>query len=111
MSKKERYKVVLGASEPPKDLIASVLEAEGKRLVPKEGAPTLYTPAQHTVWLKESSNGNNESSGAIYRYDLSNAREMAQREIRVYPDMFVDHFPARYEYAFDHLEKTGDEEK
>jgi len=112
MSKKERYKVVLGASEPPKDLIASVLEAEGKRLVPKQGAPTLYIPAQNTVWLKESSNENDEeNSGAVYRYDLSNAREMSQREIRVYPDMFVDHFPARYEYAFDHLEKPGDEEK
>lgn len=114
MSKRERYKVVLGASEPPKDLIASVLEAEGKRLVPKKGAPTLYIPAEHTVWLKESPRKKeNGGTGSItsYHYELSNAREMSQREIRVYPDMLVDHFPARYEYAFDHLEKPVDDEE
>ena len=110
MTKKERYKVILGRSEPPKDLIASVLEAEGKRLVPKKGAPTLYIPAEHIVWLKESPR-EERNSGISYRYDVLSAREMAQREIRVYPDMLVDHFPSRYEYAFDHLEKTGDEEK
>ncbi len=110
MTKKERYKVILGASEPPKDLIASVLEAEGKRLVPKKGAPTLFIPAKQTVWLKEIRN-EDEHSEHRYRYELSNAREMSQREIRVSPDMLVDHFPARYEYAFAHLEKPGDEEK
>ena len=110
MSKKERYKVILGASEPPKDLIAAVLEAEGKRLRPKEGAPTLYIPTEQIVWLKENPN-NGENDGASYRHDSLNAREMSQREIRVSPDMLVDHFPARYEYAFDHLEKTRSEEK
>ena len=116
MSKRERVKVVLGASEPPKDLIAAVLEAEGKRLVPKKGAPTLYIPAEHTVWLKEiphepDNSGTGTRTATSYRYELSNAREMSQREIRVYPDMLVDHFPARYEYAFDHLEKPVDDEE
>lgn len=108
MSKKERYKVVLGASEPPKDLIASVLEAEGKRLVPKQGAPMLYIPAEQTVWLKKRLN-NRKDSGSRYYFKSLNALEMAQREIRVYPDMLVDHFPARYEYVFDHIEKPDDE--
>ena len=110
MSKRERYKLILGASEAPKDLIAAVLEAEGKRLVPKKGAPTLFIPAERTVWLKEKRNEEEENIGVSYRYDLSNAREMSQREIRVYPDMLVDHFPARYEHAFAHLEKPVDEE-
>lgn len=103
MTKKEKYKVILGALEPPKDLIASVIEAEGKRLIPKKGAPTLYIPAEYTIWMKESPN-EKENGGTKYHYDLMNAREMAQREIRVYPDMLVDHFPSRYEHAFDQLE-------
>ena len=104
LSRKDRYKIILGALEPPKDLIAAVLEAEGKKLVPKKGAPTLYIPAEHSVWLKE--NIPEEKNGdASYRYELSNAREMSQREIRVFPDMLVDHFPARYEYALDNMEE------
>ena len=110
MSKKEKYKVVLGAMEPPKDLIASVLEAEGKRLIPKKGAPVLYIPAEHTVQLREIPN-TKKNIGSSYSYSLSNAWEMSQREIRVYPDMLVDHSPARYENAFDHLEKEAEEGK
>ena len=110
MSKKEKYKVILGASEPPKELVGVVLEAEGKRLVPKKGAPTLFIPAEHNVWLKENRNEEGEDTSVSYRYELSNAREMSQREIRVCPDMLVDHFPARYEYAFAHLEQQDDKE-
>eukprot|EP00536_Pseudo-nitzschia_multiseries_P005661 jgi/Psemu1/303501/fgenesh1_kg.108_\ len=49
MSGKQITSLVLGASPPPTDLIASVLEAEGVRLVPKRGAPTLYVPAGKIV--------------------------------------------------------------
>lgn len=110
MSQKERYKVILGASEPPKELIASVLEAEGKRLDPKKGAPILYAPVKQNVWLKELRNEDGEHEHH-YRYELSAAREISQREIRVSPDMLVDHFPARYEYAFAHLDKSVGKEK
>eukprot|EP00531_Pseudo-nitzschia_arenysensis_P015125 CAMPEP_0116121206 /NCGR_PEP_ID=MMETSP0329-20121206/3575_1 /TAXON_ID=697910 /ORGANISM="Pseudo-nitzschia arenysensis, Strain B593" /LENGTH=653 /DNA_ID=CAMNT_0003615007 /DNA_START=83 /DNA_END=2042 /DNA_ORIENTATION=+ len=92
MTQKERYKVILGASEPPKELIASVLEAEGKRLDPKKGAPILYAPVKQNVWLKELRNEEGEREHH-YRYELSTAREISQREIRVSPDMLVDHFP------------------
>jgi hypothetical protein len=109
MSSRERYKVILGSSEPPKELIASVLEAEGKRLPPKKGAPVLYIPAKNTIWLKKDKENNNGD----YRFEVSNAREMTQKVIRVYPDMFTDHFPSRYEHAFDHLiqEKSEEDEE
>jgi len=99
MSNRERYKVILGAVKPPQELIASVLEAEGKRVVPKKGAPVLYIPAKINVWLKEDK----EQKNGNYRFQLTTAREMSQKEIRVCPDMFTDHFPSRYEHAFDHL--------
>ncbi|OEU21033.1 alpha/beta-hydrolase [Fragilariopsis cylindrus CCMP1102] len=109
MSSRERYKVILGSSEPPKELIASVLEAEGKLLSPKKGAPVLYIPAKNTIWLKKDKENNNGD----YRFEVSNAREMTQKVIRVYPDMFTDHFPSRYEHAFDHLiqEKSEEDEE
>lgn len=101
MARRERYKVVLGASPVPKDLIASVMEAEGTRLAPKKGAPTLYIPAEKIVLLKENTDA--AHGRASYHYELTNPHEMSRREIRVYPDMMVDHFPSRYEHAFDHL--------
>ncbi|VEU35985.1 unnamed protein product [Pseudo-nitzschia multistriata] len=110
MSGKQITSLILGASPPPKDLIASVLEAEGSRLVPKKGAPTLYIPAETVVLLKENLDEKGEHSDGSYRYELTNARELSQREIRVYPDMFVDHFPSRYEHVFDHLEKRDDDD-
>jgi len=95
MSGKQRCKVICGLSQPPKELIASVIEAEGKRLVPKKKAPVLHVPAGRTVWLKEGTNS--------YRFEMSNAMGMAQRGIRVDPNMLIDHFPSRYEHAFDQL--------
>ena len=111
MSGKQITRLILGASPPPKELIASVLEAEGTRLVPKKGAPTLYIPAENVVLLKENLDEMGEHRDGSYRYELTNGRELSQREIRVFPDMLVDHFPSRYEHAFDHLQKHDNEDE
>mmetsp|Transcript_1127 Transcript_1127/g.2868 ORF Transcript_1127/g.2868 Transcript_1127/m.2868 type:complete len:227 (-) Transcript_1127:1287-1967(-) len=111
MSGKEITRMVLGASPPPTDLIASVLEAEGVCLVPKKGAPTLYIPAEKVVLLKENLDEMGEHSDGTYRFEVSNGRELSQREIRVCPDMLLDHSPARYEHAFDHLHKQDNEDR
>jgi hypothetical protein len=100
MTSSERYKVVLGIVPPPKDLIAAVLESEGKSLPPKQGAPKLYIPAEKIVWLRED----NEILHGVYRYDILSPKLMAKRGIRVNPDMLLDHFPPRYEHALDHIE-------
>jgi len=111
MSRKQKTSLILGVSPPPKELIASVLEAEGKRLVPKKGAPNLYIPAATTVLLKENLDEMGEHSDGSYRCEQMNSREMSQREIRVFPDMLVDHFPSRYEHAFDHLQTHDSEDE
>jgi len=125
MTRRERYKVLLGIQPPPQDLIASVLEAYGKPIQPKQGAPILSIPAHHIVWLKQqqqrrrvplstpqqqqhsSSSGvdgdKEEENDGDYAFEILKPIEMKQPGIRVNPDMLLDHFPPRYEHALDHI--------
>jgi hypothetical protein len=100
MTSRERYKVILGMVPPPKDLVAAVLESQGRSLPPKKGAPRLHIPAERTVWLK--GDGNNIKHGE-YRYEILTPKDMTNRGIRVNPDMLLDHFPPRYEHALYHI--------
>lgn len=102
MTSRQRYKVILGMVGPPKDLIATVLESGGKSLLPKQGAPRLYIPAEKTVWLKKDI----QKEHGEYQYEILSPNEMMHRGIRVNPDMLLDHFPPRYEHALDHIEEN-----
>ena len=64
-------------------------------LIQNKTKMVLRVPAGKTAWLKEGTSN--------YRFELSSAVGMTQRGIRVVPDMFIDHFPSRYEHAFDQL--------
>ena len=100
MSRRERLKVILGIDSPPKELVASVLEADGRTVEPKAGAPALLIPAEKIVWLKQDRNGDDDS----YHPEILTPVDMMRRGIRVNPEMLTDHFPPRYEHAFDHLD-------
>jgi hypothetical protein len=100
MSRRGRIKVILGIDSPPKELIASVLEEDRKSIEPKAGAPALLIPAKQIVWLKQDRNGDNDS----YHSEILTPVDMMKRGIRVNPEMLTDHFPPRYEHAFDHLD-------
>ena len=123
MTRRERYKVLLGIQPPPKELIASVVEAAGVKVKPKDGAPILSIPAKRIVWLKkkedqgDSQDMDDSSSlypsdedafddpdeGKDYGFQVLRPRDMLKVGIRVNPDMLLDHFPPRYEHAFDHV--------
>lgn len=99
MTRNDRYKVILGMKDVPLDLVGAVVETKGKPIEPKEGAPVLFIPAHKTIWLK----CDDPSEEGDYHYSTLNSRELVNRGIRVHPDMLLDHFPPRYEHAFDHL--------
>jgi hypothetical protein len=98
MSRRERYKVILGMRPPPKELVASVLEADGRPIKPRAGAPALLIPAENIVWLKQDRAGDE----GHYHSEVVTPVDVMRQGIRVNPEMFTDHFPARYEHAFDH---------
>ena len=113
MTKKEIYKIILGATKQlPQNLIDTVTKAERIPIRPIKGAPILSVPAKNTVWIKENkrkrrsptkTTKNHHHRKNTYRFEVVPASELRKRDIRVYPDMFTDHFPSRYEHAFDHL--------
>ena len=99
MTRSERYRVILGVKDVPADLVGAVVESEGKAIEPKEGAPVLYIPSSENVWLTCE----DENEEGEYTCDVVGSRKLQQRGIKVHPEMFLDHFPSRYEHAFDHL--------
>lgn len=102
MTRRERYQIILGMKPVPSHLVRTVLEAKDQNpLEPKEGAPVLYIPADTTIWLQQTKK--NDSEDGDYYYSTTTSKELVQRGIRVHPDMLLDHFPPRYEHAFDHL--------
>ncbi|KAL3904667.1 MAG: hypothetical protein SGARI_004824, partial [Bacillariaceae sp.] len=128
MSRRERYKVLLGIQPPPQELIASVLEAAGAKVKPKKGAPILSIPAKRIVWLKKKEDRDEEDGGKRldlsdddednfddpdegkdYGFQVLKPRDMLKVGIRVNPDMLLDHFPPRYEHAFDHVNEFPSE--
>ena len=119
MTKKEIYKIILGATKQlPQNLIDTVTKAERIPIRPIKGAPILSVPAKNTVWIKENkrkrrsptkTTRNHHHRKNTYRFEVVPASELRKRDIRVYPDMFTDHFPSRYEHAFDHLIINDDE--
>lgn len=120
MTRRERYKVLLGLQPPPPELIASVLEAAGTVMSPRKGAPILLVPAEKIFWLKQQEQQQEEqptedqgtgdevkSDGEArdYEFEVFRPKDLKRVGIRVNPDMLLDHFPPRYEHAFDHLKE------
>jgi hypothetical protein len=107
MSRIERMQVLLGMKAPPSGLIDAVLQ--GPSVEPKRGAPPLEVPAGRTLWIKEATAATHACDGDDYTFEWldPNSFRLQQQAggggIRVHPDMFVDHFPPRYEHAFDRL--------
>jgi hypothetical protein len=94
----QKLAIVGGSQPPPDDMIQAVLNTPS--LLPKRGAPRLQVPASQTIWLQQQSKG--EYVPAIY-----DSKDFPFIHIRVNPNMVVDHFPARYEYALEHLDENG----
>jgi hypothetical protein len=107
MTRSQRYQVILGTKDVPSDLVGAIIESEGKSLEPKKGAPVLYVPAKQNIWLQCE----DASEEGIYYYEIFGSRDLVRRGIKVHPEMLLDHFPARYEHAFDHLVEKGKENK
>ena len=93
MTRTERAKVVVGAAPAPTEL-TRILQDE-PNVLPKQGAPLLEIPAGQTILLRNIGNDDGD-----YEYE---AIQSVPPGIRVHADMFIDHFPPRYEHAFDHL--------
>jgi hypothetical protein len=106
MTRRERYQVLLGTQKPPPELIATVVEAAGTKVKPKEGAPVLSIPAKRIFWLKRKGTRDDPDGvddNSDYGVQILKSRDMLKHGIRVDPDMLLDHFPPRYEHAFDHV--------
>ena len=50
-----------------------------------------------------------DDEGKDYSYQIPKPRDMLKVGIRVNPDMLLDHFPPRYEHAFDHVKEFANE--
>ena len=109
LSLADQLAIIAGSQPPPPELLAAVRNVPS--VVPIRGAPRLHVPAAKTVWLHNNPPKSQPGSSADKTKKTSTTTytvcETLPFEIRVHPNMLVDHFPARYEYALEHLSEQG----
>lgn len=96
MNRTERVKLAVAYTSPDEGLIEAVREASSKRLKPKEGAPILSIPAAANVWMREQPTGE-------YDFEVCDSLALSKLGLNVDIRMAEDHFPQRYEHAFENL--------
>jgi hypothetical protein len=96
MSRTHKWQVAFGLQPPPEALVDAVRNLPF--IQPKRGAPCLGIPAAQTLWLREK----RENGQDYYDYEIWD-QEIFPTSIRVHQDMFVDHYPPRYEHALNHM--------
>jgi hypothetical protein len=101
MTNMDRLQVAVGW-KPPSHEMMTYLQTKKQSIKPIQGSPRLEVPAGKTIWLHEGRNG-------YYTWDCLAPKELVNHfhDIRIHPDMFTDHFPPRYEHAFEHLEDSS----
>jgi Lipase (class 3) len=98
-----RLGLVTGWSQPDALLVARVEQAAAQRLEPKLGAPVLAIPAASVVWMREKKrNGKTDAK-------LCDPIRLSTLGVFVHANMFLDHFPPRYEHALHQMEGRDDE--
>lgn len=96
------------------------------------GAPPLEIPADQNVWMRpeyslhehgsdrdrdrdDDHDDDDDSINELYTYRVWNKEEFRNRQqrdgIQIHPDMFLDHFPSRYEQAMDQILYSMKKEK
>jgi hypothetical protein len=110
----QKLAIVSGSQPPPDKMIEAVRASPS--ILPKRGAPRLKVPASRTIWLQQQQSTtttdkkkNKNQRGGHYFYSPSSydSKNFPFPHIRVHPNMLVDHFPARYEYALEHLKERS----
>jgi Lipase (class 3) len=108
----QRIRIITQYEKPDIDVISSIQRTNAMRLQPLPGAPVLIIPASVNVWMKEKTNAVPENAKEEEEHDDDDDPVMSQyhsilcdsiklAKLGIYLDlnMFVDHMPARYEYA------------
>jgi hypothetical protein len=80
----------------PKRLLETVERSHAKPLSPVKGAPAFVIPAHVVVWLREDGKGG-------FLPVFCDALKFGEWGIEVGPNLITDHFPPKYECAFDWL--------
>lgn len=98
---RQRLAMLVG-SEPPCPSLMKCLPEESS-ITAKPGAPRLQVPAHQTLYLKQDPHHKDKS----YQLLISpSPTTNSSWKIQVHPNMFIDHFPPRYEYALEHVQST-----
>lgn len=107
----DQLAIIAGSQPPPPELVAAVQTVPS--VVPIRGAPRLHVPAAKTIWLHtptkttmsqatlpKDDSTTTATTGTTTTYTVCKTLPF---EIRVHPNMLMDHFPARYEHALEHV--------
>ena len=103
MKRLDRFKLTTGMVEPDEELIELVRQTSAKRLEPKKGAPILAIPAAANVWMREMTTNDNDNNEGKYDYKVCDPIALSKLGVAIDLSMVEDHFPTRYEHAFENL--------
>lgn len=88
-----------GLLKPSKATSQAVLQLDP--LPETEGVPVLLIPAMASVWIRQ------KQTNLKYDAKLCDSQLLGRDAIYLYPDRFLDHLPARYEYALCNMEHAS----